>query len=100
MAKTLIEQKTVLLLSPEAMPFDCGLLVALHIEKEGKKIDYKTAELNTGELRKHFSNLPQAAKDALVWFDDNRQQELQDRIKARYKMAQSGMEYTTFFQIG
>ncbi|MCW3115381.1 MAG: helicase [Segetibacter sp.] len=68
MAAVKTETKVAVLLSPHELGTKYRLLESLHIEKSAKGIDYDLFDLQSKELNKHYSNLPQTVKDLLFCF--------------------------------
>ncbi|HEX8279162.1 MAG TPA: hypothetical protein VF540_10730, partial [Segetibacter sp.] len=68
MAAVKVETKVAVVLSPHELGSKYRLLESLHIEKSDKGIDYELFDLDSKELKKHYSLLPPFAKDLIFQF--------------------------------
>ncbi|MCW3082323.1 DEAD/DEAH box helicase [Segetibacter sp.] len=68
MAAVKTETKIAVLLSPHELGTKYRLLESLHVQKSNKGIDYDLFDLQSKELNKHYSHLPQVVRDLLQNF--------------------------------
>ena len=95
-AKT--ETKTVLLLCPQQLLKNNGIIQSLHVQKNAGGINYKTDELTVTEVNKFFPGLPKNARDVLVSFDPVHSAIRENNIRYKYSKARAGLPYKEFYR--
>ncbi|MEO6721717.1 MAG: DEAD/DEAH box helicase [Ferruginibacter sp.] len=98
MSTTTIES-TVLLLCPQQLAKNTGIIQSMHIRKAADGIKYKAEELNYPEINKFFPELPKTAKDVLVGFDRIHAGIRENNMKAKYTKSRSGLSYKEFYKV-
>ncbi|MEO5890487.1 MAG: DEAD/DEAH box helicase, partial [Ferruginibacter sp.] len=93
-----VENKTGLLLSPQQVLMNIAILQKLHIRKTPAGVNYETSDLDTKEVNNTFSHLPKAAREVLVYFDQDHSESRNQHIRSRYRSGRAGMAYSDFYE--
>jgi hypothetical protein len=90
--------KVALFLQPINLLDNEDILQSIHIEKTNKGPQYFVTELNDGEIRKRYNNLPPIAKDPLHKLSTPGLNYLASQLKKNYQLQRSGKEYETYYR--
>ena len=96
MADKKIEKKTALLLLPLQLTQNKNILRSLHITKNSQGVKYDIADLDDGEMRKYYHELPNQAKQGLYWLSGEGLYKMEDEIIKRHKQQKSGVPLVQF----
>ncbi len=86
------EKKVVLLLSPQRIMTDYRVLNSLHIIKSAKGVEYTMDELDSGELKKFFSNLGKECNQNLLQFSPMSLDYAKQNIKQKVNNQKAGID--------
>ncbi|MES2777165.1 MAG: DEAD/DEAH box helicase [Bacteroidota bacterium] len=91
------DAKTALFLQPINLLKNVDILQSIHVTKDAKGIHYRVEELNDGEIRRYYSNLPIPAKERLHNLSTPGLKYLSDEIKKKHKLQRSGTSFEAYY---
>jgi hypothetical protein len=98
MAEKKTEKKTALLLLPQQLTQQKNILRSLHITKNVQGVKYDIAELDSREMLRLYSNLPNQAKQGLYGLTPEGLYRMEDEIIKRHKLQKSGVQLSQFLK--
>ena len=93
-----VEHKTVLLLSPQQLLKNTGILELLHIRKSATEVKYENYDLDSHQINRTYPKLPNDVKHTLVHFSTANATVRNNNIRLRYKNGRAGIAYAEFYE--
>ena len=96
MADKKIEKKTALLLLPLQLAQNKNILRSLHVTTNSQGIKYDIVDLDDGEMRRYYYQLPNQARQGLFGLSSEGLYRMEDEIIKRHKQQKSGVQLAQF----
>ena len=91
--------KSKILISPQQLLNNSAILVSLHLSKTGNGTAYDTKDLDSREINRSLSSLPNTFKEVLAGFDEAHSAARESAINVKYKKGRAGIAYREFYPI-
>ena len=86
-----VENKTVLLLSPQQLLKNTDILQILHIRKSATDVKYENIDLDSHQINRTYPTLPNDVKIILASFSAANADARNSNIRSRYKTGRAGI---------
>ena len=93
-----VENKTVLLLSPQQLLKNTDILQILHIRKSATDVKYENIDLDSHQINRTYPTLPNDVKIILASFSAANADARNSNIRSRYKTGRAGIAYAEFYE--